>query len=914
MRSIPHTLFLLVFLGIPLCIQAQVLRGRILDNITQLPVGKGQIIENHSGLKSEIDEHGNFELNGSALYEILDIQIVADHYKTYAILLNKSDWNESVQEFYLFPEADLEESSTENPDPLNDEDQSEGDVYSLLSSSDDPLFRAVGFEWSPFRFRLRGVPGTFDQMGFNGFLLNDLTTGRIPFQLFSGQSVLTRYSDDTYAYGTNTFEFGSAGLTEWITANPEAFRKELSVSLAQSNRNFSNKAGIHYASGLQPSGFTLVAGANRRWAQEAYVPGTFYDAWGAYLGISKSFNSQHSLSLWAVYAPVWRGKSSPGVKEVFELADDPYYNSYWGYQQGKKRNSREAYTSSPAAFLNYNFRISDKLRYTAGLMAMYSSRYDSQLDWSNGPDPRPDYYQKLPSYIEDSTTRASVTEAWKTNPSVSQLDWNSFYQANYNNQRTIASANGDSAQLITGKQAIYWISKRFVKNDEIEHFGNLNWLNKRHELNLNYRYEHSKTDNFLEVGDLLGADFVLDIEDFISNPDLQHPDIRRKNHVVRKGEKYGYHYLNTNDVFRVGVNYNYIGTRFDANASVQYISNRFFREGKIENGIFSNSFGTSGVFQQGGLGISVSGTWKLNGRNYIRFKGARQELPNRFDQVFVNPEWRAFELNAPKQTKIASADLAYFYKAPRFKFYAGVYGMELKDQIVNKNFYLDEQLESASNQELSDGGLISAFYTGLNERHLGFEASMELNLGYGWSCTAAYSGGDHVYTSRPDLLIYDKFSTAVSSHTIYFKNFYVYGSPQIAANLGIRYDLKSRGFLILNANYLDRQYLEPNPLRRIPQAVNDLDPAEPLYQKIINQEKLPHIVYLNLFAYKPFKLFKQDFTASLSVNNLLNSRDLISNGFEQFRFDYTNRDVDLFPPKYYYVQGINYYLSLTWRL
>ncbi len=914
MRCISISMYLFISIILSFGLSAQTYKGRILDNITQQAVTKAQILEIHTGLKAEIDENGNFEFDGSKLFEILDIQIQADHYKLFTILLNKSDWNQNVQEFFLIPETNLDELLTENLDPVNDEEQSEGEIYSLLSSSDDPLMRSVGFEWSSLRFRLRGIPNFYDQFGFNGFLLNDPSTGRIPFQLFSGLSLVSRYSEDTYAYGAQTFDFGSAGLNQWITASPENYRKEFSVSLAQTNRNYSNKASIHYASGLKSSGYAIVAGGSRRWAQEAYIPGSFYDAWGVYLGISKALNEKQNISLWAVYAPLWRGKSSPGVQEVYDLTDDPYYNSYWGYQQGKKRNSREAYTRSPAAFLNYEYRISDRLRFSSGLMAMYSDRYDSQLDWNNGPDPRPDYYQKLPSNIEDSTIREQVQDAWKTNPAVSQIDWNSLYQANYSNDKTIYGANGDSLLQITGKQAIYWISKRFAKNKEAEHFGNLNWLHKKHEFNLNYRIEHSQTDHYLEVGDLLGADFVLDIEDFINNPDLQHPDINNKNHIVKKDEQYGYHYLNTSDAIRLATNYNYIGKHIDAYAAFQYVSHRFFREGKMQNAIFPNSDGKSQVFTQDGYGVSGSATWKINGRNYIRMKGAYQQLPNRFDQVFVNPEWRSFLLNDPARTKALSLDLAYYYKAPRFKFYASFYGMELKDQIVNKNFYLDEQLESASNQELADGGLISAFYRGLNERHLGFESSMEWNVGQGWSCTAAYSGGDHIYTSRPDLWIYDKFSTAFSKHTIYLKNFYVYGSPQIAANIGVRYDLKKRGFVILSANYLDRLYIEPNPLRRIPQSVEEIQPEDPLYQKIINQEKLPRVIFLNLFAFKPFKLFHQDFTASLSVNNLLNSRDLLSNGFEQFRFDFTTKDPDKFPSKYYYLQGINYYLSLTWRL
>ncbi|MBK9107851.1 MAG: hypothetical protein IPM92_05575 [Saprospiraceae bacterium] len=908
--------FFLAFLLIAghISLQAQALRGKLIDNNNQNPVANAKITEIISGQTINSDATGYFEVNRSQISQQIKLEVMADQYKPFQIQIGVEDWGSEIQEFFLHPVLNAAEARLENLQSEENDEESTGDVYSLLSSSDHILLRVSGFEWSPFRFKLKGLSNAYDQLGFNGFLLNDLEYGRLPFHLFSGLTLVSRYSDDYIGYKDNAFDFGSAGIGQWITAHPAAYRKEFSVNVANTNRNYSHRLGVHYASGIKQKGISYVAGATRRWGQEAYVPGTFYDAWGAYVGLSKAFNTRNQLTAFFIYAPVIRGKSSPGVQEVFDLSGDPYYNSYWGYQNGEKRNSREVKTSSPALFLNYRLNISESLSFQAGIMGLASKRYDSQLDWHNAPDPRPDYYQKLPSSIEDSAVAMSVANLWKTDVHTRQIDWQNLYQANYNNFQTILGANGDPNQILNGKRAVYWLSKRFSNISEIEHFGNLNWTRKRHEFNLKYRFEISNLRQYLEVGDLLGADFVVDVEDFIDQVENQHPDILHSNKIVRENEKYGYDYEVNSKNISLMAGYLYYGKHIDVSFSAQVKNSDFQRTGFWENAIFSNSNGKSASISSTGLSAKLLLTWKMNGRNYVQLNSAYQQLPNRFDQIFVNPEWRADVLAIDDLTKVMSNEINYHYRSPNLKVQLGAYYVQLKDQIINKNFFLDEQLESAANPDLSDGSLINAFFTGYHQNHLGIEGSAELKLTAGVKIIAAGALGDHYISSRPTLHLFDKFSQATTSHLIYIKNYKVHGSAEKAASLGIFCDLPKSGFVVLTANYLSDQYLELNPLRRIPQAVDEIDRNSQQFAEILAQEKFPSVFYLNLFAFKPFKLFKKNFTASMSVQNILNSQDYRSGGFEQFRFDYDTKNPKTFPSKYYYFQGINYYISLTWRI
>lgn len=57
------------------------------------------------------------------------------------------------------------------------------------------------------------------------------------------------------------------------------------------------------------------------------------------------------MNLTAIYAQNSRGKNSPNTKEVNDLMGIKY-NSYWGWQDGKKRNSRDKDVEEPIVMLS----------------------------------------------------------------------------------------------------------------------------------------------------------------------------------------------------------------------------------------------------------------------------------------------------------------------------------------------------------------------------------------------------------------------------------------------------------------------------------------------------------------------------------------------------------------------------------
>jgi hypothetical protein len=49
------------------------------------------------------------------------------------------------------------------------------------------------------------------------------------------------------------------------------------------------------------------------------------------------------------------------------------------------------------------------------------------------------------------------------------------------------------------------------------------------------------------------------------------------------------------------------------------------------------------------------------------------------------------------------------------------------------------------------------------------------------------------------------------------------------------------------------------------------------------------------------------------VNNVLNNTNIITNGYEQLRFDFAEKNINKFAPKAYYGFGTNYFVNFTLR-
>ena len=110
--------------------------------------------------------------------------------------------------------------------------------------------------------------------------------------------------------------------------------------------------------------------------------------------------------------------------------------------------------------------------------------------------------------------------------------------------------------------------------------------------------------------------------------------------------------------------------------------------------------------------------------------------------------------------------------------------------------------------------------------------------------------------------------------------------------------------------------LDFNPTRRTEDAVLGLIKSEnpALWESILFQEKVPANYTADIFGGKSWRIKDQFIYLTVGINNILNNRNFIIGGYEQSRFDFETKDVNRFPPRYFYAYGANYFIGLSFRL
>ncbi len=786
---------------------------------------------------------------------------------------------------------DLKESSSQN-------------VASVLNSSRDVFVSATTFNFSVARFRLRGYDDENFTTLMNDVPMTDLTTGRTMYNTWSGLNDVMRGRETTLGLAPASYSFGSIGGVYNIDSRASHQRKQIQVSYSAANRIYENRLMATYGSGILKGGWSFALSYSRRWSEEGYIPGTFYDGHSYFASVEKIINSKHSLALTVFGAPTKNGRSAAAVKEIYNLAGTHYYNPDWGYQNGKKRNAVIANNNRPVAILTHEWTISEKSSLESAVSFVFGKSKLSGLDWYNATDPRPDYYRKLPSYALSSTNSGTLYgetyDLFKSDVNVRQINWDNLYNVNYHaDTSAYVVADRVTDMKLLNLNTIY---TRTISDRTVFYAG--------------ATYQSQVSEYYKELNDLLGGDYFVDLNQFADESvagniqnNLDNPD--RK---IHEGDKYGYDYeahITQVSGWAQGV---FKFNKVDLFGALQLSNTSFYRTGKVRNGVYSsNSFGDSNTKNFINYGFKTGVTYKINGRNYLFVNGSRETRAPRFDDAFFSPRTQngfAFDL---KEETVSSMEGGYFLKAPKIKARAIGYIAQFDDQTRTYHYYNDD-FRTFVNYTL----------TGINIRNIGTELAVEAMVFKGLSAYAVAAVGQNFYTDRPLATItQDNITEVVTTNEIvYATNLHVGGSPENAYSVGLNYRSSNFWFLNLDVNYFDNTYISFNPARRTAAAVDQIDGGSDQRNEILSQEKVSGEYTVNISGGWSWKinnkmksLKKNTFLVlNFGVNNILDNQNLISGGFEQLRFDFIDQNVKKFDTKYYYAPGINFFVNLTLRM
>ncbi|WNW00993.1 TonB-dependent receptor [Tenacibaculum sp. HL-MS23] len=810
-------------------------------------------------------------------------------------------------------------------DELNDESNSADNISGLLQSSKDTYLRAAAFEWSSSFYRIKGLDSDNGKILINGIEMNKLYNGRPQWSNWGGLNDALRNQEFSNGLAPSNFTFGGVlGSTNMNTRASE-YRKGARVSYASSNRSYSHRLMAMYATGLIKNGWAFTGSVSKRYADEGFTEGASYNAFSMFLSIEKQLNEKHSLNITAIKAENNRGKSAANTQEVYDIKGIKY-NPYWGYQNGKIRNSRIKRVDEPIIMLNHYWNISDKTTLNTGITYQFGEIGNSRIDFNGGSDPSPTYYRKLPNFFLNDSYGPDYENAYKalTNfQNDGQLNWLDLYIANEN--------RGDNGLFVLyeDRNDDKQISMNTILNSQ---------LTENITLSGNLEYKTLASENFASVIDLLGATGYLDINKF-GNPledDFQN-DLLNPNSIAKKGDRFKYNYKLTSSVYGGFAQLLFKYNKIDYHISASVNNTTHQREGLYKNGIFPgddsnseipNSFGKSKKLSFLGYGVKGGLTYKVTGRHLIDFNAGYISKAPFIRNSFANSRSNNLtvaDVSSLLNEKMMSFDASYILRTPFVMAKLSGYFTKIQDA-TDIAFYFTG----------ADNLFIQEIVTGIAKKHFGAELGIEAQVLSTFKLKAAANVGQYTYDNNPNISLASEISTESNNAgfdergikdygTANLKNYKIASGPQTAYSFGFEYRDPDYWFVSVTGNYLDNAYVDPSPIKRTTSFISDDGQLFPNFdpdvaRQLLTQEKFDGYFTLNAIGGKTWRIGKNKYIGFFaSASNLLN-KEYKTGGYEQGRtanYGLESEDnangTPNFGSKYWYGRGATYFLNVNYR-
>lgn len=803
---------------------------------------------------------------------------------------------ESIQSIALIDEHSLKEH-TENISTTE------------LHAVRDPFLSASSFQFSALHFLVKGLQGNFASITLNGIPMEDLSNGNGLWNYWQGLNAVFRIDENSNGFLQNSFGVSFAGSTNNIDNRASKQRAQTNFDLGFSNRSYNQRIQFTHSSGFNKKGWALSISMGAQYTTIPKVPGTFYNALNGYLGIDKQVNN-HLFSIAIFTTDFQNARQAYTIKETNSIFDDPLYNPNWGYQNKQVRNANISSQRIPVMMFTHERKFSNQSFLQTAISVASGFKNNSSLNWFHAPDPRPDYYRYLPSFQTDPALKDWVTKTLQENLNDRQINWDKLFAINRISNETVYDANGIAGNTFQGKMAKYLVEN---KRTDLKSLSLASSYHARMGevllIDMGFSASLQQAHYYKTVNDLLGADFFVNWNQFAENevPDnanaIQY-DLQFPNRILKKGDSYGYDYAITHAKTNLWLSTVLPIRKFQFSLAGQIGTEQFWRIGNTVNGLFpDHSFGKSIVNQFLNSGLKLGFGYAFNGKHHLYFNVATTSTAPYSGNVFISPSTRDTEQENLGNEIVYSTELGYLIQTKLFKIHSSCYYIISKNGMDVLSFYHDAY-----------NSFVNYAISGIGQTHIGYEFGMEARINNRFSILAAAADGQHFFNSRQYAIITaDNSATEIDRAIIYAKNYPPINSPQTAYSLSCNYRTKNNWYASVSGSLFDHQWIGWNPIRRTAAAIYPIDPVSEKGLQILHTEKLPAVSLINIFLSHSFHLGKnkmQQFSCSLSVNNLLNRSDIVLAAYEQLRFDFDNKDPNKFPPKYLHGMGRSFLISM----
>ncbi len=818
--------------------------------------------------------------------------------------------------------ATLSESAFTFTESQLGEDDDMSQNVTIVNSNNNIYASEVGYLFSPVRFRYRAFDQKYNDVYINGVPMNDMENGQFRYSLVGGLNQQTKNQEFALPFESNNFAMtGMAGSNNY-NFRPASMPAGHRITLTGANRNYKLRGMYTFNSGLSNKGWAFSGNITYRWADEGYVEGTFYNSLSYFLGVQKVFgDGRHSLALTTWGNPTERASQGAGTDEMYWMANDRYYNPYWGYQNGKKRNSRVINDFAPTALLTWDWKITDNDKLTTSVMGKYSMYKSTKLNYNNADNPHPNHWKNMPSSYYDIWDESNTS--YRTSGALQ--NWNDAYEywsgAKANRQinwdRLYFSNKQASAQ---GQDAMYYIQAKHNDALTISLASTFNkQIDKDKTWNIGVIGATNKGMHYQTLEDLLGATQMHNINTYAlgtypSDADEIQYDLNHPNAVVKEDDKFGYNYdlLVNNGKLWTSYAENFGILHYVVAAKLGYTSMQ--RDGKMRNGLAKdNSYGKSHTAQFIDGGFKFGANLNLGrGNTFTLGLGYEHKAPQA-KVAFVSPEVNNDFVKNLRNERVFSSEVGYQLQTSWLHANINAYYSYLTNVSDWQNFYYDD---------INSFSYVSI--TGMQKSYYGVEAGLKFKVTSAFDVKLIGQISDAKITNDNTVTYMNSTKGVEYSEPIYNKGMRESGTPLTAASLGLSYH-SGGWFLDLNANYYDRIYLSYSPSYRYLSSAksrgNCFDNNEPI-RSVFEQAKGHGGFMIDGSIGRSIYLKHGSLSINLSVTNILNNTNIVTGGYEQSRSDYskktdgttTNRAYKFSKnPMKFYAYGTNGMLNIAYK-
>ncbi|HLV15444.1 MAG TPA: TonB-dependent receptor [Xanthomarina sp.] len=914
--------------------QETVVKGSVTEAISFEPIPSVTVTVEGTVLSVETDAKGEFQFLEQVPLGEQVLRISKSGYapKRYPIVVNEGQTLD-ISDMTLSKDVSDSElfTITLSDDELDSDDSGLDNISGLLQSSQDVFQRTAAFEFSSSFFKVRGLDSENGSVLINGIEMNKLYDGRPQWSDWGGLNDVLRNQELTSGLQPSNYNFGGALGTTNMILRASQYREGGRVTYSSSNRSYTNRIMASYSSGLLQDGWAYSFMAGRRWGNEGFQDATLYDANSFFASVEKKFGDNHSLNFTSIYTPNRRGKSSPNTQEVYDLKGIKY-NEYWGWLDGKKKNSRIKEVEEPILMLNHYWDLSSKTSLNTNVGYQFGKIGNSRLDYGGGGNPSPAYYQNLPSYNLADPNGPDYAQAYLNEQEFinnGQINWERILDANITNNSTVNGEKNGAYVLYEDRNDDKQLTVNSILSSEI---------NENILINAAVTYKNLKSENFGEIIDLLGSTSgYLNVDSF----DGFQYDYQNPNRVVGEGDKFRYNYNILSDVVSGYAQAQFKYNKVDFYLSGSLTNTTYQRDGLWQNEAYittdnagnvltDNSSGKSEKLSFTGVGAKGGLTYKITGKHLIDVNAGYITKAPSIRNTFSNSRENNNTVDNISEEKITSGDISYIFRSPIVK--AKLTGFYSKIEDANEiSFYYADGLTNVNVQVSEDvdvnetTAFVQEILQGVDKQHIGAELGIEAQVTPTIKLKGAASVGQYTYANNPNLYLTASSFGRSETFTSNLKDYKIAGGPQQAYSVGFEYRDPDYWWFGATANFFSNTYVDVSPLTRTENFYLDndglpfVDYNEDVARELLKQEEFDNYMVVNLTGGKSWKIGDYYIGFFASVNNLLD-KVYKTGGFEQGRnanyeqlLEDNNNPKRVFGSKYWYGRGTTYFLNVNFR-